>query len=67
MNNVKTACKLAERQFWVDLSLRITGQMSGDRVQFSGSHDKMAKARDVCIEMEGDILDQVRLLAFVQK
>lgn len=67
MNNAKMECKLAERQFWVDLSLSITGQMGGERVQSSGSHDKMAQARDVCMAMEGDILDQVKLLAVSQK
>ncbi len=67
MDKVKMECKLAERQFWNDLSLSITGQMGGERVQSSGAKDKMAQARTVCMEMEADILDQVNKLAVKQK
>ena len=67
MDSVKTECKLEERRFWHDLSLCITGQMGGERVQSSGAEDKMAKARDICIDMEGDILSQVQELALRQK
>lgn len=67
MDKVKLECKLEERQFWHDLSLSITGQMGGERVQSSGSKDKMAQARDVCIGMEDDILTQVKTLASKQK
>lgn len=63
MDSVKMECKLEERQFWHDLSLTITGQMGGERVQSSGSKDKMAQARDVCVTMEDDILSQVTNLA----
>lgn len=66
-NAVKTECKLEERRFWHDLSLSITGQMGGERVQSSGDHDKMGKARDICVDMEGDILEQVLRLASVSK
>lgn len=63
MDKVKMECKLEERQFWHDLSLTITGQMGGERVQTSGAKDKMAQARDVCADMESDILYQVKALA----
>lgn len=63
MDKVKMECKLAERQYWNDLSLCITGQMGGERVQSSGAKDKMAQARDVCIEKEAEILFQVKALA----
>lgn len=63
MDKVKMECKLAERQYWNDLSLCITGQMGGERVQSSGAKDKMAQARNVCIEKEAEILFQVKTLA----
>lgn len=63
MDKVKMECKLAERQFWNDLSLSITGQMGGERVQSSGAKDKMAEARVVCMEKESEILSQVKTLA----
>ena len=63
LDNVKVECKLEERQFWHDLSLTITGQMAGERVQSSGSKDKMAQARDICIDKENEILSQIKELA----
>lgn len=67
LNKVKTECKLTERQFWHDLSTCITAQMGGERVQSSGAKDKMERARDACMEMEGDILSQVQALAASQR
>jgi DNA-directed RNA polymerase specialized sigma subunit len=67
LNTVKMECKLTERQFWNDLSMSITGQMDGERVQSSGVRDKMAQARDACMEMEEHILSQVHKLADKQK
>lgn len=67
MDSVKVECKLEERRFWHDLSLTITGQMGGERVQSSGTKDKMAEARDICVDMEGDILSSVKTLASRQK
>ena len=67
LNMVQMECKLAERQQWHDLSLSITGQMGGERVQASSDQDKMARARDKCMDMEGEILDQVYKLAEKQK
>ena len=63
LDKVKMECKLEERQYWHDQSLRMTGQMFGDRVQSSGTKDTMAKARDVCKEKENEILAQVQILS----
>lgn len=63
LDKVKMECKLDERQFWNDLSLRITGQMDGERVQSSGVKSKIEEARDVCMEMEEDVLYQVKTFA----
>ena len=63
MDKVKMECKLSERQYWHDLSLTITGQMGGERVQTSGAKDKMAQARDACMDKENEILSQVKILA----
>lgn len=65
--DAQTECKLAERQYWADKSLKITGQMGGERVQASGSQDPMAQARDICMDMEQDILSQIVILAAKQK
>jgi hypothetical protein len=67
MDMVKMECKLAERQQWHDLALSITGQMGGERVQSSGSKDKMAQAVERCVAMEDEILLQVNKLADTQK
>lgn len=67
LDKVKMECKLEERRFWHDLSLSITGQMGGERVQSTGAKAKMEQARDACMDMEGDILSQVQALAFRQK
>ena len=36
--------KLIEKQQWMDIALGITSNMSGERVQSSGSQSKMADA-----------------------
>ncbi len=64
---VQIECKLEERQQWHDLALSITGQMGGDRVQTSGSKDKMAQAVERCVMVEEEILKQVDRLAAKQK
>lgn len=63
VNKVKMECKLDVRQFWHDMSLSITGQIAGDKVQSSGVKSRMEEARDVCMGMEEDFLDQVKALA----
>lgn len=47
--------KMIERQQWRDMALGITANMSGDRVQSSGSQSKMADAIDRCVDMEAEI------------
>lgn len=64
---VQIECKLEERQQWIDLALSITGQMTGDRVQTSGTKDKMAQAVERCMAVEEEILSQVNKLAAKQK
>lgn len=53
--DAQTECKLIEKQQWHDLALSITGQMGGERVQSSGSQQKMADALNRCVDMEGEI------------
>ena len=55
--------KLIERQQWEDLAHSITAQMSGDRVQSSGSKSKMADAVIRCLAEEDEIDRQVQALA----
>ncbi len=47
--------KLIEKQQWRDLALGITANMDGERVQSSGSQQKMADAIVKCIDMEAEI------------
>ena len=60
---VKIECKLAERQQWRDLALSITQQMGGERVQSSGSKDKMGEAVTKCLSMADEIVTAVNDLA----
>jgi DNA-directed RNA polymerase specialized sigma24 family protein len=47
--------KLVEKQQWKDIALGITANMDGERVQSSGSQQKMADAITKCIDMEEEI------------
>ena len=47
--------KLIEKQQWRDLALGITANMEGERVQSSGSQQKMADAIAKCVDMEAEI------------
>lgn len=47
--------KLIEKQQWRDLALGITANMEGERVQSSGSKQKMADAITKCIDVEAEI------------
>ena len=47
--------KLIEQRQWKDIALGITANMEGERVQSSGSKDKMANAIDRCVDMEAEI------------
>lgn len=54
--------KLIEKQQWRDLAMGITANMEGERVQSSGSQQKMADAITKCIDMEAEIDRLVDLL-----
>jgi RNase H-fold protein (predicted Holliday junction resolvase) len=47
--------KLIEKQQWKDIALGITANMDGERVQSSGSQQKMADAIAKCVDMEAEI------------
>ena len=47
--------KLIEKQQWRDLALGITANMEGERVQSSGSQQKMQDAIIKCVDMEAEI------------
>lgn len=47
--------KLIERQQLKDIALSITAHSDGERVQSSGSQQKMADAIDRCIDMDAEI------------
>lgn len=66
MNFVQVECRMAERQQWHDLAFCITQQMSGDRVQSSGSKSKMTEAYDHCIEQEAAINKEIKALSVKQ-
>lgn len=56
---VQMECLQAEWQQWHDLAHSITGMVGGERVQSSGSQDKMASAVVKCLETEDEINKQV--------
>lgn len=47
--------KLAEKARWKDIALGITTSTEGERVQYSGSQQKMADAINRCIDIEREI------------
>lgn len=47
--------KLIEKQQWKNIALGITANMEGERVQTSGSQQKMADAINKCIDIETEI------------
>lgn len=47
--------KLAEKARWKDIALGITTSTEGERVQSSGSQQKMADAINRCIDIEREI------------
>ena len=54
--------KLIEKQQWRDLALGITANMEGERVQSSGSQQKMQDAIIKCVDCEAEIDRLVDLL-----
>lgn len=55
MLDAKITNKLIERQQWKDIALGITASIGGERVQSSGSQQKMADAVIKCVDMETEI------------
>lgn len=53
--DAKIKNKLIERQQWRDIALGITSSIGGERVQSSGSQQKMADAINKCLDMESEI------------
>lgn len=51
----RIANKLIERQQWRDIALGITANIGGERVQSSGSQQKMSEAIEKCLDMEKEI------------
>lgn len=47
--------KLVEKAQWMDISLGVTSQLGGEKVQSSGNQQKMANAIERCIDMEAEI------------
>lgn len=59
--------KLIEIQQWKDITLGITANMDGERVQSSGAKDKMASAIEKCVDMESEIDSLIDRLIDVKK
>lgn len=59
--------KLIEKQQWRDIALGITANMDGERVQSTGSKDKMGNAVTKCVDMEAEIDRLVDILIDTKK
>ena len=55
MIDIKISNKLIEQQQWKDIALGITANLGGEKVQASGSQQKMANAIEKCVDMESEI------------
>lgn len=55
MLDVKIANKLIEKQQWKDIALGVTASVGGERVQSSGSQQKMANAIIKCVDIDAEI------------
>jgi len=51
--------KLIEQRQWREVALGITANMEGERVQSSGSKQRMADALNKCMDMESEIDEAV--------
>ena len=65
--DVRIKNKLIEQQQWRDIALGITANMDGERVQSSGSKNKMADAVERCVDMEAEINSLVDKLIDTKK
>lgn len=59
--------KLIERQQWRDIALGITASIGGERVQSSGSQQKMADAIIKCVDMEEEVNSLIDSLIIAKK
>ena len=59
--------KLIEQQQWRDIAMGITANMDGERVQSSGTKNKMGDAVERCVDMEADISSLVDKLIEIKK
>lgn len=59
--------KLIEQQQWRDIALGITANMDGERVQSSGTKNKMGDAVERCVDMEAEISSLVDKLIDIKK
>lgn len=55
MLDTRITNKLIEQQQWRDIAMGITASIGGERVQSSGSQQKMADAINRCVDMEAEI------------
>lgn len=67
MLDAKITNKLIERQQWKDIALGITASVGGERVQSSGSQQKMADAVIKCVDMENEIDNLIDELIHTKK
>ncbi len=65
--DVRIQNKLIERQQWRDIALGITASVGGERVQSSGSQQKMADAIVKCVDMEAEINSLIDSLIATKK
>lgn len=47
--------KMAEKARWLDVAQGVTAHFGGERVQSSGSQQKMADALDICADIQREI------------
>ena len=59
--------KLIEKEQWKDIALGITAHSDGERVQSSGSKQKMADAIERCIDMDNEINQLIDRLVDTKK
>lgn len=59
--------KLTEKQRWKEIALGITANMDGERVQSSGTKNKMANAVSKCVDIEAEIDSYVDSLINAKK
>lgn len=59
--------KMIEKEQWKAIALNTTSKMNGDRVQSSGSKQKMAESIDKYVDMEREINEEIQNLIFAKR